>query len=224
MSAPEITGNRLGLIIGSGLPSGSLAGSDQVLVLERHGKGHRTAAHLVDHHDNVRRLCEAGCARVIAISSVGSLRVDWPVGTLVCPDDFYAPHAAPTFFDGPEGHLVPGFDFDLRKRLIAAWGASTGPPLLSEGVYAQTSGPRFETPTEVRALAKEADVVGMTIASEAILAGEAGLAYAAICAVDNLANGLAAERLTLAELEAARERNAVALLAVLPSLLKDLAA
>ena len=46
-------------------------------------------------------------------------------------------------------------------------------------MYAQTLGPRFETPAEVRALARVADMVGMTIAAEAVLAGEAALAYAA---------------------------------------------
>ena len=39
-------------------------------------------------------------------------------------------------------------------------------------------------------MAAHADVVGMTMASECIVAGELGLAYAAICVVDNLANGI----------------------------------
>ena len=48
----------------------------------------------------------------------------------------------------------------------------------------------------------------MTIASECIVAGELGLAYAAICVVDNLANGVGEEPLTVAELEAERDANA----------------
>ena len=43
-------------------------------------------------------------------------------------------------------------------------------------------------------MAAHADVVGMTIASECIVAAELGLAYAAICVVDNLANGIGARR------------------------------
>ena len=62
----------------------------------------------------------------------------------------------------------------------------------------------------------------MTIASECIVAAELGLAYAAICVVDNLANGIGAESLALAELEADRDANAErlreALVAVLPRL------
>ena len=38
----------------------------------------------------------------------------------------------------------------------------------------------------------------MTVASECVVAGELGLRYAAICVVDNLANGVADKELTLA--------------------------
>ena len=48
----------------------------------------------------------------------------------------------------------------------------------------------------------------MTLASECIVAGELGLPSAAVCVVDNLANGIAAQPLSPAELERDRERNA----------------
>jgi 5'-methylthioadenosine phosphorylase len=57
-------------------------------------------------------------------------------------------------------------------------------------------------------IAPHADVVGMTIASECVIAGELGLEYAAICVVDNLANGLAEGELSVAEMEADRIINA----------------
>jgi 5'-methylthioadenosine phosphorylase len=47
----------------------------------------------------------------------------------------------------------------------------------------------------------------MTIASECVIAAELGLRYAAICIVDNLANGVAERELTVEEFEAGRERN-----------------
>jgi 5'-methylthioadenosine phosphorylase len=90
------------------------------------------------------------------------------------------------------------------------------------GVYWQTIGPRFETPAEIRLLAAHADLVGMTMASECIVAGELGLRYAAICVVDNLANGLATGELSVDEMEADRIINATrlrdGLAAVLPRL------
>jgi len=60
----------------------------------------------------------------------------------------------------------------------------------------QTRGPRIETVAEVNALGWIADVVGMTLASEATLAGELGMKFAALCTVDNYANGLGDEVLT----------------------------
>ena len=47
----------------------------------------------------------------------------------------------------------------------------------------------------------------MTIASECILAGELGIPYAAVCVVDNLANGVAAEPLSVEEFEAGKAAN-----------------
>jgi 5'-methylthioadenosine phosphorylase len=90
-------------------------------------------------------------------------------------------------------------------------------------VYWQTIGPRFETRAEIRLLAAYADVVGMTMASECVLAGEVGLRYAAVCMVDNLANGVGAEPLTMEEFEAGKAANRARLLAVLAAVLPDLA-
>ncbi len=92
------------------------------------------------------------------------------------------------------------FDTGWRTSVLAAWtvaaqgsagtGGSPSRPVVDGGTYAQTRGPRFETPAEVRWLAGCADVVGMTLASECVLAAEAGLRYAAVCQVDNLAAGV----------------------------------
>ena len=50
----------------------------------------------------------------------------------------------------------------------------------------------------------------MTLASECIVAGELGLPYAAVCVVDNLANGVGDAPLTLSEFEAGVARIASA--------------
>ena len=62
-----------------------------------------------------------GVDRVVAVSSVGSLRTDWPVGTFVAPDDFFALGTAPSRYDDARGHSVPGFDVSWREQLLAAW-------------------------------------------------------------------------------------------------------
>jgi 5'-methylthioadenosine phosphorylase len=225
MTAPRATGDRLGVVHGHSLPLGtSLDGLvEGVVFLPRHGVEGFTPAHRLDHAANVRALCDAGCDRVLALASVGALRPEHPVGSLVCPDDFLAPGIAPSFFDDESGHSVPGFDRGWRARVLAAWRGRGQLELRDGGVYAQAPGPRFETPAEVRMLARDAEVVGMTVAAEAILAREAGLAYAAVCTVDNLANGLEAEPLDVGEYHAARDRLAPKLVADLERVLPELA-
>jgi purine nucleoside phosphorylase len=64
----------------------------------------------------------------------------------------------------------------------------------------------------------------MTVASECILTSEVGLAYAAVCVVDNLANGLGGAPLTLDEFRAGVAANRDRLIADLDALLPRLAA
>jgi 5'-methylthioadenosine phosphorylase len=63
----------------------------------------------------------------------------------------------------------------------------------------------------------------MTIAAEAVLAREAGLAYAAVCTIDNLANGLLDRRLIVEEYRRARDRTAAVLAGCLRDVLPRLA-
>jgi purine nucleoside phosphorylase len=194
-------------------------------VLARHGDADPVPAHLVDHEANLRSLAQLGYRNVLALSSVGSLRSDWSVGTVVLPDDFFALGAAPSVHRTIEGHRVPTFDHDWRARLVEAWAcAPTSRPLVDRGVYAQTTGPRFETPAEVRFLAGVADLVGMTVASECIVAGELELTYAALCQVDNLGNGLAGVLLEPEDLARAAEANAERLRAEVAGMVVELLA
>jgi 5'-methylthioadenosine phosphorylase len=243
MTAPRPTGDRLAVIYGYSLPEGAhpvegksvsfgaggtrpvqAIDAGEIVGLPRHGFDRSVPAHLVDHRNNLRALCELGCDRVLALGSVGSLRPDLAVGSFLCPDDFYAPETAPSFYDDPRGHSIPGFDDDWRRLLLSAWREHAGTELIDGGVYAHTIGPRFETPAEVRALARVADVVGMTLAAETVLAKEAGLAYAAVCSVDNLANGISERALTVDEYRRGRDRTAIALKDAVEAVLPALAA
>src|SRR3954447_21714293 len=185
--ADPVEGERVTVDAGGALPVEATDGRD-IVGIPRHGFDHSIPAHLVDHRANIRAVCELGCNRVLAIGSAGSLDQDLKVGTFICPEDFYAPEIAPSFHRDSRGHTVPGFDSEWRRIVISAWGSLTDTKLEDGGIYAQTLGPRFETPAEVEVLANMADMVGMTIAAEAILAGEAALAYAPVCTIDNLAN------------------------------------
>jgi 5'-methylthioadenosine phosphorylase len=213
-------GGRLG-ISGGDYVDGLQVG-DAVLI-PRHGEPY-TQPHRIDHAANMRRLVSSGCDRVLALGSVGGLHRELDVGTFVCPDDFIALHAGKSAFDDRRSHVVPGFDAEWRERLVAEWSRSAESPLRDGGVYWESIGPRFETPAEIRLIAQHADVIGMTIASECVIASELGLRYAAICIVDNLANGVGERELTVEEFRAGRERNRERLGQVMSAIVPALAA
>ncbi|OWY61360.1 hypothetical protein B7486_64185, partial [cyanobacterium TDX16] len=195
---------------------------DGTVVLQRHGIDQFARADQIDHHANLSAVADAGCDRVLGLGSSGSLRADWPVGTVVAIDDFYAPQVTSTRRVGRDAHAVHHVHAGWRAVVVAAWQAATTTPLRDGGTYAHTTGPRFETPAEVRALAMVADLVGMTLAGEIIAASELGLAYAGIAVVDNLANGVADESLTAEAFYAQLADNTPRLLADLDALLPHL--
>jgi 5'-methylthioadenosine phosphorylase len=194
------------------------------LFLQRHGTSSYTLPHAIDHVANMRALAELGVDRVLALGSVGGMREETPVGTFLVPDDFIAPGVSPTIHDGSAAHAVPGFDVDWRARVVRAWRDTADLPLVDGGVYWQSRGPRFETRAEIRMFAEHAHVVGMTLASECVVAGELGLPYAAICTVDNLANGVGPAPLTVEEFQQGKAAGHAALIAALDAVLPELGA
>ena len=219
---------RLAVILGSNAlgPGGeeiAAAASEQgAAIVQRHAAdGSFVLPHAIDHEANLRALAEQGCDRVLGIGSVGSLRVELAVGSLVCPDDFIALNLGESIYGDARAHSAPGFAPRWREEVLTAW-CEGGQVPRDGGVYWQARGPRFETPAEIRLMAAHADVVGMTLASECVIARELGLDYAALCVVDNLANGLGPDEISIEELEADRlinaERLREGLAAVLPRL------
>ncbi len=220
---------RLAVVLGSnGLgPAGedvaATAAGHGARVLQRHdGSGAYTLPHRIDHPANMRALAEQDCERVLAIGSVGSLHAELTVGSFVCPGDFIALQLGLSALSDLRAHRPPGFDREWRRRVLSAWRGAEATELRDGGVYWQAIGPRFETPAEIRLMAAHADLVGMTIASECVVAGEVGLAYAAVCVVDNLANGVGPKELSVEEMERHRSANVArlrdAIDAVLPGL------
>ncbi len=177
-------------------------GGRMVFILPRHGPGHRLPPHRINYRANIRALQQLGCDTILATNAVGSLRPKIGVGSLVLPDQFIdlTRQRPLTFFDGEDGQVVhtdvtapycPTLRQALREHLEAAGLASC-----DGGTYLCTEGPRFETPAEICMFAQwGADLVGMTGVPEVVLAREAGLCYASLCVVTNLAAGLAEGRL-----------------------------
>ncbi|NBH83315.1 purine-nucleoside phosphorylase [bacterium C-53] len=80
---------------------------------------------------------------------------------------------------------------------------------IKEGIYAQLTGPSFESPAEIQLLSKlGVDAVGMSTVVEAIAANHMGMKICGISCVCNLAAGLCANPLTHEEVQAAAKEAA----------------
>ncbi|HIE30996.1 MAG TPA: 5'-methylthioadenosine phosphorylase [Methanosarcinales archaeon] len=163
---------------------------DRALFLPRHGMNADIPPHKINHLANIAAMQKSGVNGVVGVYSTGSLKIGIPPGTLVVPRDYIDFGGCITFYDDEIRHVMPELDQGLRGRLVRA---SHG---RDEGVYIQTRGPRFETKAEVSVLSQYADLVGMTMASEATLCSEIDIPFAAICTVDNYANGVVKQELS----------------------------
>jgi 5'-methylthioinosine phosphorylase len=192
-----------------GEPSGPVrsfrTGGSDVLFLARHGEDHSVPPHLVNYRANVHALAQAGATRVLSVATTGGMGSGCVPGALVVPDQlidytwgrehtFVAPGSGVRHIDFTEPYSK-----DFRAEVVAAL-TSRDPHFVDGGTYAAVQGPRFETAAEIDRLRRDGcTLVGMTGMPEAALAREAGLEYAAICPVGNLAAGLAGHELSLEE-------------------------
>lgn len=97
------------------------------------------------------------------------------------------------------------YDEDLQ-RILTETAAENGIGL-QKGIYAQLTGPSFESPAEIQLLHKlGVDAVGMSTVVEAIAANHMGMKICGISCVCNLAAGMSPNPLTHEEVqEAAKE-------------------
>lgn len=167
------------------------------------------------------------CDVVVGICSVGSLKESIGVGSMLVCDDFWCPFDLRRVYSDFRAHFMPSFDSQLRTALIDTLRTGGLHPL-PNGVYGNAKGPRFETKSEIRMMATYCDVVGMTAAHEVAACCEVGLPYAIVCMVDNYANGIGQEALTLDAFHHAQAANLVVvekavdlLLQRLPSIVLD---
>lgn len=197
-------------------------GGASVVFLSRHGAAHAIPPHRLNHRANLWALKELGATAILATASTGSLKKSIRPGSFVVPHDFVAFWDIPTFHDEDVVHATPGLDARLRDILVDG-GKAAGASIRSRGVYVQTSGPRLETPAEIRHFASLGDVVGMTMASEATLASELDLPYAAVCSVDNFCNGIVERPLTFEQIRATQAKSQDMLRKIVEKALETLA-
>ena len=138
---------------------------------------------------------------------------------IIIPDDFITLTATPTIHQNKALHITPSLNEFVRQKLIAAAQACSL-DVAEAGIYWQVTGPRLETRAEIRMMANFADVVGMTMANEAVIALEMGLPYASVCFIDNYGNGLVENPLGMEEIIANTRKNADSMMRLLEQYVK----
>lgn len=163
-------------------------GQCEVFILSRHGRHHTITPTHVNNRANIDALRRLGCQYIIATTACGSLKEEIRRGDMVVLDQFldFTRFRNNTFHDvfEPEKPVHTAMA-DPFSPLLRDWIIQSAKNLhLSyhpRGTVVTIEGPRFSTRAEsnmFRTLG--ADVINMSTAPEAILANEAGIAYAAI--------------------------------------------
>jgi len=161
----------------------------RIAFLPRHGRGHKIPPHRINYRANIWALKSLGVDKIVAVSAVGSLREDYKPGDFVIPDQFidFTKRREYTFFEGSVvGHFSMADPFcEPLREIIIETAKELNIRVHDRGTYVCIEGPRFSTRAESR-LFKEvfkADIIGMTLVPEVILAREAGICYATIAMV-----------------------------------------
>ncbi|GAB7140448.1 S-methyl-5'-thioadenosine phosphorylase [Deferribacterales bacterium RsTz2092] len=182
-----------------GAPSGTYKhykyNGESIYMLARHGSDHSIAPHRVNYRANIDGFAQLGVGHILAFTAVGGI-ADWlKPGDIVVPDngiDMTNSRASTYFDEGEVRHIdfTTPFCESLREKLIAIMNNSFT-LYKNKGVYVCTNGPRLETAAEIRAYKQlGADIVGMTLFPECVLAREKGICYVNVSTVTNYAAGV----------------------------------
>jgi 5'-methylthioadenosine phosphorylase len=164
-------------------------GGRTIAFLPRHGRGHTIPPHRINSRANIWALRELGVTRIIAPSAVGSLKREYKPGEIAIPDQFidFTKRRESTFYDGGEiCHISVADPFCSDLSHIATHCGTKLKNIVHPKVtYVCIEGPRFSTRAESQLFRKVlgADIIGMTIVPECVLAREAQICYVSISAI-----------------------------------------
>lgn len=182
-----VTIKKLGTPFGplSADPIIGTSGGVEVIIISRHGKGHRIRPSAVNYRANIWAMKELGVTHIIATTACGSLRQEIEPGHLVFPDQFIdrTANRKSTFYEGDQvvhiGMADP-FCENLRSILIQT-ATDEGIVHHPQGTTITIEGPRFSTRAESRMFRLwGGDIINMSTVPEVVLARESGICYATI--------------------------------------------
>lgn len=153
----------------------------------------------------VRVMQKIGVKTLIVTNAAGGVNLGYHPGELMVIGDIFSMTAQNPLI-GPNldafGPRFPDMScaFDKELRALAHECASEQGFALREGVYAQMTGPTYETPAEIRMLRTlGADAVGMSTVPEVIVARHGGMRVLGISCITNMAAGILDQPLNHAE-------------------------
>ncbi len=179
---------------------GQVAGVD-VVHLARHGAAHAALSNQIDHRANLAALLDCGIDALISLTVCGAVDPVLALGSVVVFDDLYFPgNRLPdgtsctwhdTVGEKGRGHWIFDSPFNpaLRGEVVQA-AADAELAVVDSGCYGQVDGPRFNTRTEIAALAAVGvSAVSQTAGPEVVLAGEAEIPVVLLGYLTDYANG-----------------------------------
>ena len=159
-----------------------------VAFLARHGRGHRISPSELNFRANIFGFKALGVERLLSVSAVGSMKIEYEPLHIVIPDQFYdrTRHRRDTFFgEGLVAHVsmadpvCPGL-----RELMARAADTAGATVHRGGTYLCMEGPQFSTRGESMIYRGwGVDIIGMTNLQEAKLAREAEICYSTLAMV-----------------------------------------
>ncbi len=177
-------------------------GDVEVVHVPRHGARHARLSHQVAHRANLTAIIDRGVDFVISVTVCGAVDPAVELGAVIVFDDLYfpanrLPDGSPcTWHDTPaapgRGHWIFDTPFSEPLRQHAIDAASTlNLPVIGHGCYGHLDGPRFNSRSEIAALARAGvTAVSQTAGPEVVLAGEAEVPILLLGYLTDYANGV----------------------------------
>lgn len=158
-----------------------------IAFVPRHGAEHQFSPTHVNYRANIQALKDLNVTHIIATNACGSLRAEIGRGDFVIPSQFidFTKHRVNTFHDDfSKGmhHEVMADPFDKQlSDILYSVADELGFRVHRGKTLLTIEGPRFSTRAESKMfITWGADIINMTVATEAALAKEAAIPYAVV--------------------------------------------
>jgi len=175
----------------------------------------------------IRTMGLLGAKYILLTNAAGGIDLDFEPGDLMLIEDHISNFIrSPLIGENIEelGVRFPDMSrvYDLELCECIRRAASSEGIDIKEGTYLQTSGPQFETPTEIKMFRTlGASAVGMSTVVEAIAAHHMGLRVCGISCISNMAAGILDQPLTHSEVQITADKVAQKFERLVSGLIKE---